>query len=185
MIPKYSVDALRKASDHLFYEIWMVNRLAEILEKDTSGTFKVRPVAHTDSTEAARFVSSTGVVKSSKSKSNDEELRVVNNAIIEAFTIHIRALLDFFYSSERGDDVVAEHFFATPIEWIKARPEKTMDELMKIKDRVNKEVAHLTYARQKVKSNEWPSRELLNEINEVVEVFVAQVPRNLLGNRWK
>jgi len=185
MTKKYTEAELRQASDHLFYEIWMANKLAEILEKSPGGAFTVRPVAHTDSMQTARFLRSTGVTKSSETNPEEEEFRVINNALIESFAIHVRALIDFFYTPEKEDDVVAVHFFSTQTEWTKARPRKTEEELKRIKNRVNKEVAHLTYARQTVKTKEWPFKELLTDMNKVVDVFVAQVPKDLLGSRWK
>src|SRR5438046_667643 len=38
------------------------------------------------------------------------------NALLEAFTVHTRALMDFLYEEPRGDDVSARHFFS-PTEW--------------------------------------------------------------------
>jgi hypothetical protein len=38
------------------------------------------------------------------------------NALLEAFTLHTRALMDFLYGEPRGDDVSARHFF-TQNEW--------------------------------------------------------------------
>ena len=185
MTKKHTEAELRQASDHLFYEIWMMNKLAGIFEKSPGRAFTLRPVAHTDSTQTALFSRSTGVIKSSEMNPEEEEFRVINNALIEAFAIHVRALIDFFYTPEKEDDVVAVHYFSTKTEWTKARPRKTEEELKRIKKRVNKEVAHLTYARQTVETKEWPFKELLTDINKVVDVFVSQIPKDLLGSRWK
>jgi hypothetical protein len=132
------------------------------------------------------FTRSTGIIKSSQSNlEEDDTLRVTNNAFIEAFGVHVRALLDFFYSKGQDDDVVAAHFFESPSVWENSRPLKSKEDLQKIKNRVNKEIAHLTYARQDVKSKLWPFTEIQNDLNRIAEVFKRQVSKDLLGDRWQ
>ncbi len=188
MSKKYTEDELRKASDHLYYEIWMVNQLAEILEKRAVGIYNVKRVTHTSSTDPVILTRGTSVARISKMNSGEEKevgyLRVINNALLESFAIHVRALLDFFYTPAKDDDVVAEHFLSSDA-WVKVKPHKTSDEVQKIKDRVNKEVAHLTYTRQTVRSKEWPLREIIEDINIAVKAFVGVVPKSLLGSRWR
>ena len=47
---------------------------------------------------------------------------LVGNAILEGFTIHCRALLDFTFSKNpRPDDIIADDFFATPAEWLRGK----------------------------------------------------------------
>lgn len=157
MSKSYADDELRKASNHLFYEIWMMNRLACLLSSGAKAISLSKPVSHTHTIESAVIVQSTGVIKASQNNEK-EELRVVNSAIIEAFAILVRSLLDFFYSEARQDDVIAQHFFSSPDDWIKARPSKSSADIYKVKTRVNKEIAHLTYSRQKNFLNLGPSR---------------------------
>jgi len=186
MAKKHSDSELRKVSDHLLYEIWMMNRLAAILEGSAPCPLPTPLVSYTHSQQTTIIIRSTRVIKSTKIKENEDDVpRVINNAIIEAFAIHVRSLLDFFYSKGKDDDVVAEHFFSSPSTWINVRPPKTEDELRRIKYRVNKEIAHLTFARQEVKSKIWPSKPVQKDINEVLEVFSSLAPKNLLGSRWK
>ena len=178
-------DKLRKASDHLFYEIWMMKRLAEIGESGISIVNSILPVTRTDSPDSMVFSQSTGVVKTSGGRNDEELWQVLNNTIIESFGIHVRALLDFFYGKAKyDDDVIAEQFFGEPNEWVCIRPPKTHDELKQIRDRVNKEIAHLTYARQEVISKEWPFGEILADVNAVIDIFIESVPKKLLGDRW-
>ena len=86
MAKKYTEDELRKASDHLYYEIWMVKQLAEILEKGSIGIYKAKSVTQTSSTDSIIFVRGTSVAKitnvSSPEESEEEYLRVINNALM-------------------------------------------------------------------------------------------------------
>jgi hypothetical protein len=141
---------LRQASDHLYYEIWMLMSLARIM---LTGEYEKAPIS---------------------------------NALLESFTIHTRALLDFFYSvNPWEDDVIAEDFFRDPIEWLDLRPEMT-NELMKVNRRVGKEVAHLTYARQNITPEEkqWYFMQIANDMSIVILEFLKHLPRDLLGPRW-
>ena len=75
---------------------------------------------------------------------------VINNALLESFGIHVRALIGSFYAENpRDDDVIAEDFFSDPEDWQDTRPPKT-EILEKAKKRADKEFAHLTYARLEV-----------------------------------
>ena len=83
---KRSDDELREASDHLFYELWMLGRTARLL---AMGVFGDGPV---------------------------------KNAVLESFTIHARALLQFFFpSNPRSDDVIAADFLSNAVVWEDAR----------------------------------------------------------------
>jgi hypothetical protein len=111
---------------------------------------------------------------------------VINNALLESFTVHARILLDFLFADKpKEDDVIAEDFFKDPDEWRIARRSKS-ETLQKVHKRVGKEVAHLTYARQKVTSQTkpWPFMEIAKDTSEVFSLFLSIVPRNLLGPRW-
>lgn len=182
----HSEGKLRKASDHLYYEMWMLNQLADILEKAEEVAEVAKYDTYTSTTETYISKGSIGVDKSSFPSQSDEIQRTINNAILESFAIHTRSLLDFFYSSgSRDDDVVAEHFFSSATVWISARPPKTYEQRMRIKDRVSKEIAHLTIARQNVKSKKWPYKSIRRDLNRAFSVFFKIVPDNLLGKRWK
>jgi len=185
MSEKYLSSKLEKATNDLFYEIWMMKKIADIVESGTGAVETFFPVTHTHSSTTTVIVRSTDVVKTSDDKPDREDVRVINNALIESFGIHVRSLLDFFYAKKKHkNDVLAEHFYSTPNEWIKLRPEKSDKELKKIKDRVNKEIAHLTYDRQKVKEKSWPFSQILKDLNKVIDIFIESVPRNLLSDQW-
>src|SRR2546426_9248846 len=73
----------------------------------------------------------------------------IANAILESFTVHARALLDFLYAEHPwSDDIIAEDFFTTPEQWVSVRGDMPPS-LQEVNRRVGKEISHLTYARSK------------------------------------
>lgn len=110
----------------------------------------------------------------------------VSNVLIEAFTIHIRILLDFLYGNKKkSDDVIAGDFFPNEKEWLKNRPEMPIN-LTNVKKRVGKEVAHLTYSRLKVTpdTKSWPFVDIAKDMIKVFDKFLEKVPKDLLHNSW-
>lgn len=111
---------------------------------------------------------------------------VINNAILESFAIHVRVLIHFFYADSRqDDDVIAEDFFADPTLWRNKRPPKT-EVLATAKVRADKEVAHLTYSRQKVtpETKLWHFVPIAKDLQTAVQKFIELVPKELLGQPW-
>jgi len=107
----------------------------------------------------------------------------INNAVLEAFGIHVRALIWFFYSSDpRDDDVVAEDFLSEPHQWSTARPPLT-PVLDRAKQRAGKEIAHLTYARLGVTAEQklWEFMPIATDIDLLLRKFLELVPETLLG----
>jgi hypothetical protein len=90
---------LNNASDNLNYEVWMLRSIGEIFiipkdsDKENLTRFTHSPVL----TSSSR---STAVIKSDNSR-DDSRNTIINNAPIEAFAVHARALLDFFSSLTR------------------------------------------------------------------------------------
>lgn len=109
----------------------------------------------------------------------------INNAMVEAFAIHFRVCYDFFFKPGREDDVVAAHFFSAPNQW-EALRRKPSAFLRKQHGRAHKELAHLTYGRQKVtgKAKEWDARKILDEMRPVVDAFEGALAAELRGSRW-
>jgi hypothetical protein len=144
-------EELRKASDHLYYEFWMLHSLASGLASGIAGQGPL------------------------------------HNALIESFVIHVRALIDFLYPNRpKADAVIAADFFNTQKEWDKLRPDQSKI-LKKAKRRAHKEVAHLSYDRQKVTMEEkgWNFLEISLEIQEVMKIFLTNINKNILGSCWK
>ncbi len=116
---------------------------------------------------------------------------VINNALIESFTIHARVLLGFLYSDpgqwkKWPEDAVAEDYFLPDLEkWQDARPAKSQI-LQEAHNRVGGEVAHLTYARLKVtlEAKKWPVVKIARDIEAALAKFLELVPEHLLGPSW-
>lgn len=135
------------ASEHFFYEVWMLRSLAKKLS--VSG-LKQGPEA---------------------------------NALLEAFILHVRVVIDFLYNdSPMPDDIVATDFFDAPEEWTNIRPPMS-EALSTAKKRSNKELAHLTYKRLDIppEGKEWPYIEIRDAITSVVNIFVKNVARDVIG----
>lgn len=187
---------LRKSSEHLLYEVWMLRLAAREVVDHPSGSINgnpwpddgsfPKPVAFTSHVE---HTYDSGVPYTQPSR--EEESALFGNALLESFAIHLRALLDFFYPNpnarKKKDDVRAAHFFQKPENWIAVRPELPDDEVKSIKTRVSKEIAHLTYRRNEISQvdSTWPILELKPHILRALKVFLNEVDRSLLSDRWE
>lgn len=112
---------------------------------------------------------------------------VINNALLESFGIHMRALLWFFYPDiSRDDDVIADDFFSSPIEWQSTRPHLT-DTLNKAKKRADKEIAHLTYKRLDIspEQKKWEFMPILYDMNKTINTFLRVVKLELLYEKFR
>jgi hypothetical protein len=111
----------------------------------------------------------------------------VQNAMIEAFVIHFRNCYDFFFETpSSNDDVAAIHYFPEPSDW-KTRRAAASPFLEEQYRRANKEVAHLTYSRQKVsgETKRWDSQRILGELLPIIAAFESALSPELHGPRWK
>lgn len=99
----------------------------------------------------------------------------LTNALLESFVIHLRALIDFFYTPARTkpDDMLATDYFPDPKAWEAAIP--SMSEVLRnARDRAHKEIAHLTYARLDVTTDTkpWNFFGISKEIEALMEKFL-------------
>ncbi len=80
--------------------------------------------------------------------------KITCNARLEALLLHTRVLLDFFEHSKREHDDVLATDYDFPAKPLALNPE--------IQNRLNKELAHLTYSRQQRKgpAKRWYPRDL-------------------------
>jgi hypothetical protein len=96
-------------------------------------------------------------------------------------------MIDFLYpNGPKNDAVIAADFFRAQGEWEKLRSDQS--EILKIaKKRADKEVAHLTFARQYVSKEKkgWHFLEISQEIQRVMDIFLSNIDKNKLGDRWK
>lgn len=110
----------------------------------------------------------------------------LHNASLESFIIHVRAVMEFLYEKPiRDDDVVGGDFFSNESDWDGLRPQRT-DTLCRAKNRVGKELAHLTYGRLKVTPEDkpWPFMEIASDISSAMDVFLKHVPKEKLDDLW-
>jgi hypothetical protein len=108
------------------------------------------------------------------------EAHTIRNALMEAFAIHARNLLDFLYEKPRGDDASACHYLKDPAEWWTTEKPTVPDHLRR---RVNKEVTHLTYERLKVPPDKkrWPFMEVLKPLSECLDLWAAKADPSRLA----
>jgi hypothetical protein len=139
---------LRAASEHVIYEIEMLHYTPRDL----------------DALHRRKF-------------DEDDLSMATHNALLEAWTIHMRSLIDFLQGSHRRrDDIVAEDFF-DGARWQSLMP--TIGKSLREADRrVDKEVAHLTYVRTEVgpSAKEYDIRPLTMQLAVAFRAFVESVP---------
>jgi hypothetical protein len=103
----------------------------------------------------------------------------LQNTVVKSFAIHLRNLITFLYPFNRQeDDVCAEDFFCEAMTWENLRCKKS-DTLQNAKKRADKEVGHLTTARQfgTPKSKEWDVVTLTEEVMPIIKLFCESSDR--------
>jgi len=99
--------------------------------------------------------------------------KVVGNALIEGFVVHLRNLIGFFYPDKVASlDVIAEDFFMDPDTWEQIRPQVSRT-LQEARDRAHREIAHLTTARISgtPPKKAWPIAALMAEMRVLMKLF--------------
>lgn len=118
----------------------------------------------------------------------------VQNALVESFTVHTRALIDFLYAEPGRDesrkhvnDVFAYHFF-TAGEWaaMKSQTNGLKDptagsndvKLREARERVGTEIAHLSYSRLEPANQGrlWETKAIVARLRVDLCTFIDQVP---------
>jgi hypothetical protein len=143
------------AEEHVLYEVWMLRGLTDRL---------LEVLAH-DREAGGR---DTGWLE-----------LPTRNAQVESFAIHARALLEFFYKPDRPrpDDALARHY--CPRGW---EPPKVGESLEVVKQRVGKEVAHLTYGRALLteEARLWKYAAIWLDLATVLRTFLEHASPDLL-----
>ena len=105
----------------------------------------------------------------------------VNNALVESRLIHVRALLDFFQKPVRGnmrgkelDDVLSSDY---------GFPSQKVGIPSQYQERLNKDLAHLTYSRsQRLPADKpWPHEQVIVPILECCRQFGEHLILNYLS----
>jgi len=102
--------------------------------------------------------------------------RFWHNILIEAFALHTRVLIDFFYCDQKlkGDDIIAQDLLPDDKVWKDLRP-PIPDILKEAKEKVNKQLAHLSEGRillEKQGKKDWKILEIFNEMNKIIDLFI-------------
>lgn len=148
-----SEDLIEFSKQHLFYEIWMLYRVIDMLGSETY-----------------------------KLSEENSQNQVLFNALLESMIVHARIVLDFLYCKRlKSDDAIASDYFLNPSDWESLLPKKTKV-LRAVLDRSNKELAHLSYLRLRVVSDKRPWRiaNIKNDIKNIVNLFLEKADAKLL-----
>lgn len=107
------------------------------------------------------------------------------NCALESFGIHARALADFLFNpSGRKDDMLAIDYLDDVDEWEDFLLQKKEIHNY-LRNRVGKEIAHLSYVRLDVKPEEkrWDCAKIHKEIDEIFLEFLKRVPDERLEQK--
>ena len=105
------------------------------------------------------------------------------NMALEILLLHVRSLREFFYAETRQkDDARPEDFVEDTDKWERERPEET-DLIKEVRERANKELAHLTYKRYygTPPQKQWNYEAVQMDFLKVVKVFLENVPQRYWG----
>lgn len=103
-----------------------------------------------------------------------------NNLALEGFLLHTRGLIEFFFLppvKKYKDDARASEFV---INWDTLKP-TYIQKMKTIKNRIDKELAHLTWKRKNSNNSEklWAYGEIYNKMFETLKTFLKELPNNL------
>ena len=109
------------------------------------------------------------------------ERHSVTNALLESYALHLRNLIEFIYRKPRLDDVNAIHYVCDREAWIAARGEVPAY-LKVVKDRADKQVAHLTKKRFSgdAPEKQWSPVEEIGALMPSLQVFMERARPELL-----
>lgn len=136
--------------------------------------------------EAAMFVTARDIL--SKLDRGTPNAAFSQNLLVEACVLHFRNLVDFFYLPPNGkpDDVTAVDYIP---EWGSPAIPPAVNTL---RDRVNKELAHLTTARRPgaAAGKEWDFAQISLAMKPIIDEFVRRVdaakvtPATIAALKW-
>ena len=166
-------DKYQKAADHLAYEVRMFFGTAREVERRTR---------RKGNSSGVPCVSTGGYPPELERESHvgvgDD---VLWDALVESFLIHFRALVDFLFLRPSNDDVAAKHYVPSGADMHTCVPPS----LRRLKRRVHKEVAHLTYARtlrSEPEDREWPFLDIARKLGEELRDFLGLGDSTRLGS---
>jgi hypothetical protein len=110
-----------------------------------------------------------------------EDDPVVENALLESFGVHARNLIDFLWLGKpmKATDAIAADY---TVDW---RAPTMSEQLSRVKDRVGKEMVHLSYNRLDVDGKGWQVLGIGPEITAAFGAFAASVPADRVSADWQ
>jgi len=106
-----------------------------------------------------------------------------SQAVLYAFLVHLRIILDFFYMSPKQDDIGIQHVEALLPSFKNrmANPNSlSAHDAKTLKDALNKKLVHLTGARWRMKNNDFDFYErFIDRIEADIESFEKALPPDL------
>jgi hypothetical protein len=112
-----------------------------------------------------------------------EDDPVVENALLESFGVHNRNLIDFLWRSRpmKGTDAIATDW---NVSW---QAPKMSERLANVRDRVGKEMVHLSYNRLDIPEDEkgWQVLGVGPEVTGAFGKFATEVPEDLVPDGWR
>lgn len=111
------------------------------------------------------------------------ENEILSNMRIESPLLHTRVLLEFF-RTKRGhrDTAIASDFLKVGETWKNIDFSKYPN-LRQVRDRADKEVAHLSYGRVRQAKSKWNLNALLIELSEIINEFVPKCDEKYIDDR--
>lgn len=108
-------------------------------------------------------------------KSKQEECTAEINMALETFVIHWRALIEFFYKTERRPGDMRADDFINRNKWQKTR-ESIPCWVKDLNSRAGKEIAHLTSLRKYGTPPEknWPYKKMKKHLEKVIKLFAKE-----------
>jgi hypothetical protein len=99
------------------------------------------------------------------------------NALLEAFTLHVRALVEFLFSREpREEDMIADEYVRDVAAWERERGELRDQAglLARVGPKAGKGAAHLTFIRAEPgpEAKGWPTDEVADSLRSVIAIFL-------------
>lgn len=163
---------LNELSEYLFYEIEMLN--ISVVKANNAMRKKI----------ISKYTNHKGIINA----------QIELNLALDSFAIHYRNLFNFFVGKrrDRGNYVLAEHYLdRDKMKEFKEMIEKRRKSLNHFSDKVNNQVAHLTFDRIGPKftgTNKSWDLQKIHEFNEIIKYFLELVDDNKLCtklNEWK
>jgi len=170
-----NTNELIQASDHLFYEVRMLDGTSSFLFAG-NGLFIDNGMIDRNNPQAIAWARETA-----------------KNAFLESFTVHMRNILEFILKPRVGDgkdDIISKHYMSED-NWNQMQKEikglLSDIDLDELKKRVNTEIVHLSFERNKLdyKAKQWEYLKLRENVLQACLIFYKYADKELFSENSK